>query len=218
MNNVHSSNLQKLSNLPAIFITGTDTDVGKTIASAWLCQQLNADYFKPVQSGIQNTPPYTDSDFIKSLNLKNTKVFDEIYKFQYALSPHLSAQYAKTYIELEKINIPPSNLNKTIIIEGAGGIFVPLNEKEYILDLIIKLDIPTVIVCRSGLGTINHTCLTVKTLQQYNINIAGIIMTGDFNTENKKAIQHYTKIDVIAELPIFSSDNNWQELKEYNQI
>jgi dethiobiotin synthase len=125
---MHFNNLKTLSNFPAIFITGTDTDIGKTIASAWLCSKLSADYFKPIQSGIQNTNPYTDSDFIQSLNLPKTKVFEECYKFQHSLSPHLSAQYANTHIELDKINIPLSisNSNKTVIIEGAGGIFVPL--------------------------------------------------------------------------------------------
>ena len=209
-----SMNIQELSKLPAIFITGTDADIGKTIASAWLCHKLNADYFKPIQSGIQKIFPHTDSDFIKSLDL-NIKVFDEIYKFEHTLSPHLSAQYAGINIDLNKIILPQSECKNTLIVEGAGGVLTPLNKNEYIADLIKKLDIPTIIICRSTLGTINHTCLTVKLLQSYNINIIGIIMVGIYNAENKKSIQHYTKIDIIAELPIFSQKNNWLQLKNY---
>ncbi|MFM2344995.1 MAG: Dethiobiotin synthase [Pseudomonadota bacterium] len=215
MNNNFHQLQQSLLNEQAFFVTGTDTDIGKTIASAWLCNVLNADYFKPIQSGIQEFQPRTDSEFIQSLNLPHTYVFDEIYRFKQPLSPHLSSSYENVNIELNKIQLPKSN-NK-IIVEGAGGVFVPLNKDEYIIDLIKYLNIPTIVVCRSSLGTINHTCLTIKTLQSYDIKIAGIIMVGNFNAENKKAIQNYTKIDIIAELPIFNSENNWQELKDYLQ-
>jgi len=195
-----------------IFIAGTDTNVGKTIVSAWLCNILKADYFKPIQSGVEEQFPRTDSEFMQSINLGNY-IFPEIYKFRLPLSPHISAKLDNQEIDLSKIQIPQHN--NRIIVEGAGGLYVPLNNQDFIIDLIKKLDIATIIVARTALGTINHTLLTVNALRQNNINILGVILVGEENLANKTAIQTYGKVKVLATLPIFSDKNNWQGLKEF---
>jgi dethiobiotin synthetase len=219
-----------------IFVTGTSTNIGKTISCAWLCNLLSANYHKPIQSGIENKFPHTDSDFIRSLNLPHTTVFDETYMLKTPVSPHISSLIDKVSIDIEKIttnihainnqginNQSINNKNieskKPLIIEGAGGVYVPLNmhKKMYIIDLIKKLNCGCIVVASSDLGTINHTCLTIKALQQQNIPILGIIMSGNINSDNKQAIEYYTNIKVMVELPVFSSDNNWEELKSFNK-
>ncbi len=199
----HTNFFDICNNAPHIFITGTDTNVGKTICSAWLCKQLNANYFKPIQSGISLTYPHTDSDFIRDFMHENALqhicVFPEIYCFDYAVSPHLAAQYAKQNIELSNIILPASKEYK-LIIEGAGGIYVPINKKQYMLDVMRHLSLPVIIAARSCLGTINHTLLSIKALRDYSIPILGVILVGDLHAHNKKAIEEYGGVNILAEL------------------
>ncbi|MBY0281313.1 MAG: dethiobiotin synthase [Alphaproteobacteria bacterium] len=176
-----------------IFVTGTDTDVGKTVVSAWLCYHLKASYWKPVQSG---TSEGTDSKTV--WDLSKTEIFPETYSLKAPLSPHLAASLEEVQIDLEKINLPKTD--KPLIIEGAGGVMAPLNNKHTILDLIEHLKVPTIVVARSTLGTINHTCLTLQALRSRSLLILGVIMNGPQNSDNKEAIEHFGKTKVLAEI------------------
>ena len=179
----------------AIFITGTDTDVGKTFVSAWLCYHLKADYWKPIQTGER------DSDIIHKIS-PHSIVHPENYRFVNAVSPHLAALQEKTEILLQDITFPKT-LNP-LVIEGAGGVLVPINNSMFIADLIKALKVPVLIVSRNALGTINHTCLTIEALKKRGIPILGIILNGSSDLPNKEAIESYSGVSVLATLPSVS--------------
>jgi dethiobiotin synthetase len=188
-----------------IFITGTDTNVGKTIVSSWLSYHYNFHYWKPIQSGDDNG--ISDTEFMRKIcNLnENIKIFDPIYSFPDHLSPHIAAKINNESIDLSKI-INSSPNEKKLLIEGAGGVFVPINEKFLMIDLMEVLEAPVIIVARSGLGTINHTILTLEALRERRIKVLGVILNGEKNIENKKAIEFYGKIKVIFEFPKLEDD------------
>jgi len=178
-----------------LFITGISTDVGKTITAAILTEALEADYWKPIQAGdLQQS----DSHKIKSY-LSNSK--SEIHVNSYALqtpaSPHLAAEIDGIAIEISKISEPETQNH--LVIEGAGGIFVPLNQTETIVDL-IRPDYKVVVVSRHYLGSINHTLLTIEALKTRNINMAGIIFSGDENKSSEQLILHKTGIQFLGRI------------------
>lgn len=190
-----------------IFVTGIGTDVGKTIASAILCEALEADYWKPVQAGFNNG---TDAEFLKSLIVnKKTIVYPETYKLKLASSPHIAARKEEIKIELDKIiedfhkiiNNQSSNVNResSIIIEGAGGLMVPLNENEFIIDLIKKLNAKVILVSKNYLGSINHSLLTASVCKQNNLNVLGWIFNEHYMNyeEEIEEWSGYTKIATI---------------------
>lgn len=170
-----------------IFITGTDTDVGKTTISGWLCLHTGYSYFKPIQTG---SILGTDSHQIS--NLTNANVYKENFIYEKPLSPHLAA-----YDSID-INLPKSH---NLIIEGAGGVLVPINKTTLMVDLIKKLATPTILVARSTLGTINHTLLSLEALRARNIPILGVILNGPPNQDNLEAIEFYGKTQVLASVP-----------------
>jgi len=183
------------------FITGIGTGIGKTLISAILTEKLKADYWKPIQSGDLDT---SDSITLGSLISNNqTVIHRESYRLTQPLSPHLSARLDGIEIDLSKINMPLTNSN--LIIEGAGGLMVPLNEKELIIDLIKKLNVEVILVSQNYLGSINHTLLSVNLLKQYEIPVKGIIFNGDENVETERYIQQYTKIKKLGSVPSFSN-------------
>eukprot|EP01012_Entosiphon_sulcatum_P056441 TRINITY_DN80105_c0_g1_i1.p1 TRINITY_DN80105_c0_g1~~TRINITY_DN80105_c0_g1_i1.p1 ORF type:complete len:203 (+),score=24.52 TRINITY_DN80105_c0_g1_i1:280-888(+) len=179
------------------FITGIGTGIGKTLISAILTEKLKADYWKPIQSGDLET---SDSLTIENLisNLK-TVIHPESYRLTQPLSPHLSAKLDGIEIDLNKINIPLTENN--LIIEGAGGLMVPLNENELIVDLIKKLDAEVILVSQNYLGSINHTLLSINLLKQYEIPVKGIIFNGDENAETERYIQQYAKVKKLGYVP-----------------
>lgn len=182
------------------FITGIGTGIGKTLISAILTEKLKADYWKPIQSGDLDT---SDSITISGLiSNTNTVIHPESYRLTQPLSPHLSARLDGIEIDLNKINMPLTDNN--LIIEGAGGLMVPLNEKELIIDLIKKLNVEVILVSQNYLGSINHTLLSVNLLKQYEIPIKGIIFNGDENVETERYIQQYAKIKKLGNVPSFS--------------
>ncbi|TBO40515.1 dethiobiotin synthase [Pedobacter kyonggii] len=182
------------------FITGIGTGIGKTLVSAILTEKLKADYWKPIQSGDLDI---SDSITISSLiSNTTTVVHPESYRLTQPLSPHLSARLDDIEIDLNKINMPSTDNN--LIIEGAGGLMVPLNEKELIINLIKKLNIEVILVSQNYLGSINHTLLSINLLKQYEIPIKGIIFNGDENVETERYIQQYTKIKKLGNIPSFS--------------
>lgn len=190
----------------AIFICGTDTNVGKTIVSAWLALHWQADYWKPVQSGLENGG---DSEIVTQL--AQVRCHTEKWRLQAPLSPHQAAINEGVYIDHTTVQLPSAS---RLIVEGAGGLLTPLSRTTCIADLIAHLDIPVLLVARSSLGTINHSCLTVEALRHRKLNLLGVIMVGAANLSNRQAIEHYGKTSVLAELPFFPSLSH-QTLKRY---
>lgn len=177
----------------SFFVTGTDTDVGKTYISAFLMQALDCDYWKPIQTG---TCEGSDTEWIKQhTNFPAARFIPEAYRLIAPLSPHCAAELENTKIELAKIQLPQRN---RLIVEGAGGVLVPINKKALMIDLIEALGLPVVIVARSSLGTINHTLLTINALKQRGIPLVGVICNGPPNPLNIKSIHYYGNTDVIS--------------------
>ncbi len=190
--------------MKGLFVTGTDTGIGKTIVSAALMnafrQTENVCYWKPIQTGIEED---NDTVTVKTLaNCSAEEIHDKGIRLEKPLSPHLSARLANVEITIEETLsfIENQTENKFWIVEGAGGILVPLNENDLMIDLMKALKLPVIIASRSGLGTINHTLLTIETLRHHGLEIFGVIMNGEPNLENKKAIEHYGNVSVLAEM------------------
>lgn len=183
------------------FVTGIGTGIGKTICSAVLVEKLKADYWKPIQSGDLDQ---SDSLSIKSL-ISNTKtvIHPEKYRLTQPLSPHLSAKLDGIEIELKQL-IPPTTQN-TLIIEGAGGLMVPINEEELILDLIKNLAVEVIVVSQNYLGSINHTLLTINTLKQHHVKIKGIVFSGEENLESQRYILKYSGLHLIGRIPFLNN-------------
>lgn len=185
------------------FVTGIDTGIGKTIASAVLTEKLKADYWKPIQSG---DLAQSDSLMVESLLTNRfTKIHPEAYRLNEPLSPHLSARMDGINMELDCFKLPKTENN--LIVEGAGGLMVPINDQQLILDLIKHLDIAAIVVSKNYLGSINHTLLTINTLKQYNIPIKGIIFNGEANIESEKYILEYTQVNYLGHIPNLKTIN-----------
>lgn len=178
-----------------LFVTGIGTDVGKTIAAAIITEALQADYWKPIQAGDVN---HSDSHKIESyLSNSQSKIHQNSYLLQTPASPHLAAQLDGIVIDLKKIKEPKTTNH--LVIEGAGGILVPLNNTQTIADL-IQPDYKVIVVSRHYLGSINHTLLTIEALQQRNIKVAGIIFNGDENQPTESIILSKTGIKMIGRI------------------
>ena len=187
-----------------LFITGIGTDVGKTIASAIVTQALEADYWKPIQAGDLDN---SDSHKVKSkISNPKSKIFENSYKLNTPASPHFAAAIDGITIDLKQIKEPATTNH--LVIEGAGGILVPLNNQDCIIDLIQK-DYKVLLVSRHYLGSINHTLLTFEALKNRNIPLAGIIFSGDENKASEEIILAKTKakfIGRIEEEPYFNAN------------
>jgi dethiobiotin synthetase len=178
-----------------LFITGIGTDVGKTVASAIITQALEADYWKPIQAGDLN---HSDSHKIqKYLSNTKSKIHANSYQLNTPASPHWAAELDGITIELHQITEPKTQNH--LVIEGAGGILVPLNNSDCIIDL-IQPDYKVVIVSRHYLGSINHTLLTIEALQKRKINIAGIIFSGAENKATESIILQKTNLNCIGRI------------------
>ncbi len=178
-----------------LFITGISTDVGKTIASAIITEALEADYWKPIQAGdLENS----DSHKIKAyISNEKTIVYDNSYQLNTPASPHLAAHLDGIAIDLKNINEPKTKNH--LVIEGAGGIFVPLNDNDCVIDLIQK-EYKVIVVSRHYLGSINHTLLTIEALQNRKIMVAGIIFSGDENKSTEEIILKKTGVKLIGRI------------------
>lgn len=192
--------------MAGVFVTGTDTEVGKTVASSLLVATLRrfgrVGYWKPIQTGIEQ-----DDDTAEVRRLAactDDEIVDRGVRLPRPLSPHLSARLADQEIDVDSLLRLGHTLNKDRfwIVEGAGGLLVPLNDSEVLADLIAALELPAVIAARSGLGTINHTLLTLTELRRRSIPVAGVVMLGQPNSENRAAIESYGNTQVLAEIPV----------------
>jgi dethiobiotin synthetase len=182
-----------------LFITGTDTGVGKTAVSALLCAALDAIYWKPIQTG---TREGTDRATVMRLaQIGRERTRPEAYRFAPPVSPHLAARLAGVKIEFRRIKIPELHADENLIAEGAGGALVPINERQLTTDLMRHLGLPVLLVTRTTLGTINHTLLSVAALRAARLDLRGVVMVGKPNRENRRAIEHYGEIAVIGSVP-----------------
>ncbi|MDQ7835937.1 MAG: dethiobiotin synthase [Humidesulfovibrio sp.] len=177
-----------------IFVTGTDTGVGKTVASAWLCLHSGADYWKPIQSG---HPPDRDAEDVARLS--GARIHPERHLLRLARSPFEAATAEGLRIGLDDFALPATE--RPLVMEGAGGVLVPLNEDQTMLDLMVSLAAPVVVVARTGLGTINHTCLTLQALRARNLFVTGVILCGEADQPNREAIERFGNVRVLAHIP-----------------
>lgn len=176
------------------FVTGIGTDVGKTVVSAILAEALQADYWKPVQCGGLD---YTDAQRVRNLVSNNkTRIFPETYLLKTPVSPHAAAAIENIEIDLDNLTLPETENN--LIVEGAGGLMVPLNKRFLILDLIKKLNLSVILVSKNYLGSINHTLLSTEILRLNNIPIAGIIFNGIENKDSESIIKHLSGLKVFG--------------------
>ena len=178
-----------------LFITGISTDVGKTIASAIIVEALQADYWKPIQAGDLE---HSDTHKVQSL-VSNTQshFHSNSYALQTPASPHLAAAIDGITIAMNEIQEPKTNNH--LVVEGAGGILVPLNDTQSVVDL-IQPDYKVIVVSRHYLGSINHTLLTIEALQNRKIQVAGIIFSGDENTSSESIILSRTAVPFIGRI------------------
>jgi len=188
--------------LQGFFVTGTDTDVGKTVVSAWLlshlhARRLDAAYWKPVQAGLE---PETDSATVTRLSgIPGERVLPEAYLLPEPLAPHEAARRAGVTIDIAKFEAPAND--GILVVEGAGGMLVPLTDDSYVIDIAALLHLPVILVARSTLGTINHTLLSLEALRRRGLPLAGIVINGPETPHNRAAIERYGQAEVIAEIP-----------------
>jgi len=187
-----------------IFVTGTGTGIGKTVVSAILAEALQADYWKPVQAGYEDG---TDSEWVRSVLSNNkSRVYPEVYKFKLPASPHIAAREENRTISLEKIFASFSQVagpGRRIIVEGAGGLLVPLNDHELVLDLIKKLNARTILVSRHYLGSINHSLLTAQVCRTKHLRVLGWVFNDLFMNYEDDIVQWtgYPRLASLGVLP-----------------
>ena len=181
------------------FVTGTDTNVGKTVLSALLCTGLSGRYWKPIQTGAREG---TDRAQILSwTEMSDEQGLAEVYLFDEPVSPHLAARTVGQEIRLEAIVLPKGDSDRPLIVEGAGGVMVPINSMQFMRDLMRHLGLPVILACRSTLGTINHTLMSLQSLRTPGLNIRGVVMIGPPNKDNEAAIERYGDIAIIGRIP-----------------
>ena len=185
------------------FITGIGTEVGKTIASAIITQALKADYWKPIQAGELDT---SDTMKVQSLvSNEKSKFHTERYRLNEPMSPHASAKKDNITIDINQIDTPKTNNH--LIIEGAGGLLVPLNNKDTILNLIKKTKCEVILISKHYLGSINHSLMSIEILKNNNIPIKGILFNGEENKETEDIIVKMTGINVLGRIEIIKNLN-----------
>ena len=186
-----------------IIICGTDTDVGKTIVSSFFVQGLKGIYWKPIQSG---TEEGTDTKTVCNLlSLEPNSYLPERYKFKAPVSPHWAAEQESAFIEPSNLKLP--DLDELIIIETAGGLMVPLNRDWLQIDQLKAWGAPIILVARTGLGTLNHTLLSLEALKNRNLDVLGIVLNGPPHKDNPKTLEQFGDTKILASLPIFDEVN-----------
>lgn len=180
-----------------IVVSGIGTGIGKTLIAALLTEKLKADYWKPVQAGNLDD---SDTDFVKRLVSNTQSVFHpERYRLTAPMSPHAAAEIDGIEIRLQDFKIPETNNN--LIIEGAGGLLVPLSNELFVIDLITHLNAEVVLVSQNYLGSINHTLLSAEALRARNINVTGIIFNGEPYPQGEQIILQRTGLRCLARVP-----------------
>jgi dethiobiotin synthase len=186
-----------------LFVTGTDTNVGKTVVSAALLHRLRREvslrYWKPIQTGVELDD---DTAEVERLTGERSALATGI-RLRRPVSPHLAARLSGTTITVDDVVRPllTAGGSDAWIVEGAGGVLVPLNASQTMADVMVRLALPVVVVARSTLGTINHTLLTIEALRRRHLVVAGVVMVGEPDGENRAAVEHYGSTPVLGELP-----------------
>lgn len=195
------------------FVTGTDTGIGKTVVSAMLMSALNASYWKPIQAGLDEE---TDTEFVQRVSaVASEKIIPEKFRLETPMSPHAAADIDNVNIELSDFKLPKYS-SKHLIVEGAGGLIVPINWKETIIDLIAHLDLPVLLVARSSLGTLNHTLLSLEALKSRGITVFAVILNGEKHPSNKETIEKFGEIPVF-EIEPFQEITSESLIKAFKQ-
>lgn len=182
---------------PGLFITGTDTDVGKTVACAWLLRRLDGEYWKPVQAGVEGGTDVARTRTLSGLDAH--RFHPSAYVLRHPLSPHEAARREGVEIDLNRFRLPPTT--RPLIVEGAGGVMVPLNAQSFMVDLMARLNLPVILVARTALGTINHTLLSLEALRARGLTVQGVILCGQPAPHNRTAIESYGNVTILAEIP-----------------
>jgi len=194
----------------SFIITGTDTDVGKTVFAAMLVQALGANYWKPLQSGVDNVDTKTVQEIT---GLPDERFLPEKYIFSEALSPHRAAEIDGVEVDMDALSPPYIPLasggkrggeERPLIIEGAGGLMVPLTRKNLQINLFKKWQIPAVLCARTGLGTLNHTLLSLEALWSRKMPIYGIAFIGEENEDNIRTIAEFSGEKILGRLPMLA--------------
>lgn len=181
-----------------LFVTGIGTEVGKTVISAVLTEKLGADYWKPVQAGDLDN---SDTMKVKELVSNSQRVFhDEGFRLNHPMSPHAAAQREGIEINLDDFKMPQTANN--LVIEGAGGLMVPLNDRDCVIDLIETLGAEVVLVSRNYLGSINHTLLSIEALKSRGIPVRGVIFNDEENVETESVILKMTGLKCLGRVPM----------------
>lgn len=197
------------------FVTGTDTNVGKTVLSALLVAALDAAYWKPVQTGANEG---TDREAVRRwTDAGEDRLPPERYRFDPPVSPHLASREAGVRITLDAFELPAAPAGRRWIVEGAGGVMVPLNERDLMRDLMQRIGFPVVVAARTTLGTINHTLLTLAALREARLPICGVALIGDENLANHHAIEQYGKTRVVGRIPMLKTIDRASLLEVYEK-
>ncbi|WP_428392622.1 dethiobiotin synthase [Lichenicoccus sp.] len=182
-----------------VFVTGTDTNVGKTLVAACLVRAWQAVYWKPLQTGLAEQAG--DSETVMRLaGIGAERVVPPHTALQAPLSPYAAAALENAVIDLACLRLPSVNA-RPLVVEGAGGLLVPVNETAMMIDLIGQLGLPVVLVARGTLGTINHTLLSLEALRNRGLAVAGVVISGPVLTGNRETIVHHGDVRILAELP-----------------
>jgi dethiobiotin synthetase len=184
-----------------IVVTGTDTEIGKTVFAAGLAGMLQACYWKPIQSGLEGE---TDSQIVARLGgLSQDRILPERYRLTTPVSPHQSAAIDGISIDAKALDVPDSS-DRPLVIEGAGGLMVPLDQSTLYIDVFARWRVPVVLCARTALGTINHSLLSIEALRRRDIALLGIAFIGEGNPETERAICEISRVRRLGRLPRLS--------------
>ncbi len=190
-----------------LFVTGTDTGVGKSVVSATLFHRYRGSqllrYWKPIQTGIESDND--TADVARLGGCDDGEIFDRGVRLARPVSPHLAARLSGYTIDTDQLvdSFRHEDRDDRWIVEGAGGVLVPINDREIMADLMVLLDLPVVVVARTALGTINHTLLTLDALRQRALTVAGVVMVGPQDADACEAIARYGHVAVLGQMPMF---------------
>ncbi|WGS19330.1 MULTISPECIES: dethiobiotin synthase [unclassified Bradyrhizobium] len=184
-----------------IVVTGTDTGVGKTVFCAGLANLLDANYWKPIQAGLEGE---TDTEVVARLGgLASDRIVPELYRLRTPASPHLSAELDEVRINTDTLDVPDTG-GRPLVIEGAGGLMVPLSGGTLYIDIFERWRLPVVLCASTALGTINHSLLSIEALRKRQIDILGIAFIGEKNSEAVRAICEIGRVRWLGRLPLIA--------------
>jgi dethiobiotin synthetase len=181
-----------------IIVTGTDTGIGKTVFAAGLTRLLDGTYFKPVQAGLEGE---TDTAVVRRLSaLPTERMLPEVWRLVTPASPHLAAELDGVMIDLQQLTLP--SLARPLIVEGAGGLMVPLTRDVLFIDVFAQWGAPVVLCARTTLGTLNHTLLSLEALRRRRIPILGLALIGNAHVDNERTLSEMGRVPILGRLPL----------------